>query len=349
MAYSTEKGYQCYATFGYDGSMPRVGVAWIKLLSLPEEYKKFIIDHKVKNVIIYGDAETTGGETFARKVLNHNETSDGYRDNDLYILYTQYGSDADISAIKQRIYDYDDLILGEGHNIADWEAGVIDIQRTNFAKAIKETTSAKVVSIMSPSGKNLSMYNIAPFSAMEFMKKNGITANGIIFNEYLTCHPQYEAFKGYVPLLYWQMNSAESTVNRLEQYLKEAMRYYFASLPNQNVDFYPSLNYYLNSNFRRYELRDELIKIGADNNKIRIRQSEDIWDPSNDDEDEEYLEIINKKIGAVEEFTYDIVNNIGVDTYKNTVNSYQCLDIQDIKNMINYMNTLDMDVVISDL
>lgn len=351
MAYSTEKGYPCYATFGYDGSMPRVGVAWIKLLSLPEEYKKFIIDHKVKNVIIYGDAETTGGETFARKVLNHNETSDGYKDNDLYILYTQYGSDADISAIKQRIYDYDDLILGEGHNIADWEAGVIDIQRTNFAKAINETTSAKVVSIMSPSGKNLSMYNIAPFSTMKFMEKNNIKPSGFIFNEYLTCHPQYEIYKGWIPLLYWQFNPAIDIVNRLYSDLSNGMNRYFQRGYTDENSFYninSEYTYYLSSNFRRYELKDVLINKGVNESNIIIRQSEDKWNPSDDNEDEEYLGQINKKIGAVEEFTYDIVNNIGFENYKNSVNKLSPLNIEDLHEMAQTMNDCGMDITITE-
>ena len=42
LEYSSQAGVPCYATLGYDASMDDVGVAWIKLLALPDEYRKFI-------------------------------------------------------------------------------------------------------------------------------------------------------------------------------------------------------------------------------------------------------------------------------------------------------------------
>ena len=57
LEYSSQAGVPCYATLGYDASMDDVGVAWIKLLALPDEYRKFIIEHEVENVIIAGIGE----------------------------------------------------------------------------------------------------------------------------------------------------------------------------------------------------------------------------------------------------------------------------------------------------
>lgn len=58
LEYSSQAGVPCYATLGYDASMDDVGVAWIKLLALPDEYRKFIIEHEVENVIIAGIGKT---------------------------------------------------------------------------------------------------------------------------------------------------------------------------------------------------------------------------------------------------------------------------------------------------
>ena len=76
--YSNQNGYASYATLGYDGSMPGVGVAWIKLLDLPEEYKQFIKDHQVEEVYIYGVGQEGHGESYSRRVLTQNTITDEY-------------------------------------------------------------------------------------------------------------------------------------------------------------------------------------------------------------------------------------------------------------------------------
>ena len=68
LEYSSQAGVPCYATLGYDASMDDVGVAWIKLLALPDEYRKFIIEHEVENVIIAGIGEDVKSESYCRKL-----------------------------------------------------------------------------------------------------------------------------------------------------------------------------------------------------------------------------------------------------------------------------------------
>lgn len=69
LEYSSQAGVPCYATLGYDASMDDVGVAWIKLLALPDEYRKFIIEHEVENVIIAGIGEDVKSESYCRKLI----------------------------------------------------------------------------------------------------------------------------------------------------------------------------------------------------------------------------------------------------------------------------------------
>ena len=144
--YSNKNGYSSYATLGYDGSMPDVGVAWIKLLDLPAEYKKFIKDHQVEEVYIYGVGQEGIGESYARKVLP-DESKEEYAPGSLYILYTNFGSAADIDALNHRLYDYRQLRLGEGQYISDWESGVVDSQISNISASVATTTSAKAFTI----------------------------------------------------------------------------------------------------------------------------------------------------------------------------------------------------------
>lgn len=336
--YSNERGYSCYSTLGYDGSMPVVGVAWIKLLDLPEEYKQFIIDHQVEEVYIYGCGEKAAGEAYARKVLySEDMPEDGYDNGDLYILYTNFGSEGDINNLRNRLFDYTELDLGKGHMIADWESGIIEKQFNQIAKSVHENTASRAFTLTSPTDM-MELYNLSSYLSLEYLKLNETKlpqtgVKGIAFNEYITCHPHYEIFNGYVPLLYWQFNSAASTVGRIDGYLKKAINQYFPSTPISSV-FYRNMGFYLNSNMRRNELKDELVKKGARSESVLIRASGDRWNPSED----EFNGISTSTIGSAEEFTYNIIKNIGVDKYLSTVNSFSGLDLSHIKNIVKVMN-----------
>mgnify|MGYP003196116601 CR=1 FL=1 len=332
LEYSSQAGVPCYATLGYDASMDDVGVAWIKLLDLPEEYKQFIKDHQVEEVYIYGVGQEGHGESYSRRVLTQNTITDEYAPGSLYILYTNFGSDADIDALKHRLYDYNQLKLGEGQYISDWESGIVDDQITNISGSAQAMANVKAYTI--ETDDMMALYNISSFLTLQYIKKNQSKlqapfVNGVIFNEYLTNHPQYEAFVGYVPLLYWQFNSAASTVERIDGYLKPAIAGYFPDV----VDHLYEGSFYLNSNMRRYEFYDELIARGVTSENIRIRQSVDKWNPEDDGETEEYLGRINHKIGSAEEFAYDIIERIGVQKYRNTVKSMEYLTLEELRTI----------------
>lgn len=309
-----------------------MGVAWIKLLDLPEEYKQFIKDHQVEEVYIYGVGQEGHGESYSRRVLTQNTITDEYAPGSLYILYTNFGSDADIDALKHRLYDYNQLKLGEGQYISDWESGIVDDQITNISGSAQAMANVKAYTI--ETDDMMALYNISSFLTLQYIKKNQSKlqapfVNGVIFNEYLTNHPQYEAFVGYVPLLYWQFNSAASTVERIDGYLKPAIAGYFPDV----VDHLYEGSFYLNSNMRRYEFYDELIARGVTSENIRIRQSVDKWNPEDDGETEEYLGRINHKIGSAEEFAYDIIERIGVQKYRNTVKSMEYLTLEELRTI----------------
>lgn len=347
MDYSMEQGYPCYATLGYDASVPQVGVAWVKLLDLPSEYKEFMLKHKVKNVVLFGVSEGVTAETLARKCLVDASTPDtGYEPGSLFIQYTNYGSVQDIAAIRGRVYDYDDLTLGKEHHIADWESGLVQAQIDGLANSIKSGTQASVTLLTSTTDQNLSLYNVASFAMLECMSVNGCRPKGVILDEYLTCHPYYEMSRGYLPMLYWQMNPAESTVARLDVLQKGILEMF----PDVNTEaFTADYRYYLNSNYNRFGLRDALLARGIKSENISIRKTEDAWNPADDAEQEEYMGVWNYKISAVEEFTYDIVANEGAAGYRNWIQELQPIGMEGLYRMANLMNSLGMDVQVSSL
>ena len=137
--------------------------------------------------------------------MTQNTITDEYAPGSLYILYTNFGSDADIDALKHRLYDYNQLKLGEGQYISDWESGIVDDQITNISGSAQAMANVKAYTI--ETDDMMALYNISSFLTLQYIKKNQSKlqapfVNGVIFNEYLTNHPQYEAFVGYVPLLY---------------------------------------------------------------------------------------------------------------------------------------------------
>lgn len=339
---AAEHGNPSFATFGYDASMPGVGVAWIKMFGLPTEYLQFIKDHQVEKIILFGMDEKVAGESLARKVLRHPDEKDkGYEEGSIFILYTNYGSPEDLAAIKGRIYDYDELCLGKEHHICDWESGITQEQIDKVTEGITSGSKAEVYLMNSPSDVNLSMYSLASFLQMQWMKKNNIQPQGFILNEYLTCYPSYELQRGWVPLLYWQFIPASSTVERLNT-LKTALGSLFPDIPMDN--YYADKDGYLNSGWNRENLYVEMLKLGFKDANVRYRLVTDHWNPEDDDFGNK-----QEKVSAVEEFSYDIVNSIGVDEYKNKVKDYLPLTIEDLEAVRDLMNTSGMDMKIEKL
>ncbi len=316
--YANNNGYPSYATLGYDGSMKDVGVAWVKLLDLPEEYKKFLNDHQVQEVILLGVGEKVIGESYARKLITEPRTYE-YGEGSLYIQYTQYGSASDVEALSSRIYDFKSLQLDNNRLIADWESGILDRQIGNFSKSIKAGTTAQPYSL-SCSADMISLYNLASTLTAFNIKQNESTSNGmpvkgVILNEYLGCSPQYELLTGFTPLLYWQFVSTGATIDRVFSVVKTAITTHYPS-----VDF-NSLKFYLNSGYGNTELRDGLVANGIPFASVTLRGAQVVWDPSDGMQ------------APCELAAEDIVNNIGAGNYKTRIQSLLSVSVEDLETI----------------
>lgn len=316
--YSNDQGYPSYATLGYDGSMAGVGVAWVKLLDLPVEYKQFLIDHQVKEVILFGVGEKVIGESYARKVLTANRTVE-YGPRSLYIQYTQYGSAGDVAALSARIYDFTSLQLDNNRLIADWESGILDRQIDNFATSIQANTDAIPYGLNCTSDM-IALYNLASNITVGLINKNETVIGapyikGVTFNEYLVCQPLYELLTAHVPLLYWQFVPVEATVGRALNMVKPTINKYY---PGINFN---SLKFFLNSGYRSAALKDELVNRGIPASAITIRGDQIVWDPT------------DGMIAPSEVTASNIINNIGLSNFKTKLNSITPLTMEEVENI----------------
>ncbi|BEG99326.1 hypothetical protein [Bacteroides sedimenti] len=328
--YSTSKGIPCYATMGYDGSMPNIGVAWIKLLDLPEEYIKFIKDHQVEQVIVCGVGENGIGESYAKKVLSSKMT-EKYGAGSVYILYPGYGSDSDIATLTNNIYDFKQLRLSSPLYISDWESGIINNQLTNISNTLKSQTSASAYSLVSDDmGK---LYNMSSYLVVKNIKNNEALLkspyiNGVAFNEYLVSHPQYEIYTGYVPFLYWQFTSTADLINNCFTNTKGAISLSYLAVGQK----FTSLKFFLNSNYGRDKIKDALINKGVPGSNITIRDQSDndVWNPT------------NGMNSPCEKFADDIVSNVGVSKYVSIVKAFTPLSIKDIENVSKQIGGIEL-------
>ena len=319
LEYSSQAGVPCYATLGYDASMDDVGVAWIKLLALPDEYRKFIIEHEVENVIIAGIGEDVKSESYCRKLSKTGVDGQEYADGSLYILYTQSGSEHDIKTISRNVVDYDTLSLEKGKDLADWESGVVNRQIDNISKGICEHTPAQVYSLIATHDM-MDMYNLGANMGMYFMYKNReqtkVSVQGTYLNEYLISQPLYELTQGYIPLLFWQFVPPVSTIDRIKRDIQKVVDVYEkgALLENKNV--------HVNARIGKEELVQELKKRGFRFVTKRKDNVEELWDLSDG---------INS---PCEEVVQNIVEQIGVKKYQSQCQNARYLDLDDLKQII---------------
>ena len=285
LEYSSQVGVPCYATLGYDASMNDVGVAWIKLLALPDEYRQFIIEHEVENVIIAGIGENVKSESYCRKISKTGVDGQEYANGSLYILYTQSGSEYDIHTISRNIVDYNMLSLEKGKDLADWESGVVNRQIDNISKGIREHTPAQVYSLIATHDM-MDMYNLGANIAMYFMYKNRdltkVSVQGTYLNEYLISQPLYELTQGYIPLLFWQFVPPESTIERIKRDIQKVVDTYEKGvlLEDRTV--------YVNARIGKEELVQELKKKGFRFITERKDNVEELWDLSGQGENPVY-------------------------------------------------------------
>lgn len=318
LEYSSQSGVPCYATLGYDASMDDVGVAWIKLLALPEEYRKFIIDHEVENVIIAGIGEDVKSESYCRKLSKTGMDGQEYADGSLYILYTQSGSEQDINTISRNIVDYRSLSLEKGKFLADWESGVVKQQVDSISEGIRINTPAQVYSLMATHDM-MDMYNLGTNMAMNFIHKNSdktkVAVRGTFLNEYLISQPLYELTQGYIPLLFWQFVPPASTIDRMKHDIQKVVDSYVKNVPLEDKSVH------VNARIGKEELVQELTKRGFHFVTKRKDNVEELWDLSDG---------INS---PCEEVVQNIVEQIGVKRYQSQCKDALYLNLDELKQL----------------
>jgi hypothetical protein len=286
--YSNQNGYPAYATLGHDASVP-MAVTWVKLLKMPAPYLNFLKQHRVKNIVFVG-FNGEDGENTAKLVLQSStrRTNASYQPGDLFVLYPGGGSDNDVKELKDKIKDYEHTTMQPDYvRIADWESGIIAAQIANFAKAAK--AQAGIQHFRTVTSKSMiALWDLGAYVALKFMHKNQqpLTAKGaaplkgITFNPYLIGQPVYESLMGYIPLLYWQLNPPQSTVDRLNEAIKAAVMAYS---PDVSLS---ALSCWVNSsnNFGAATSAMQLINTLRTNKYDNIRENDytvdEIWNPA---------------------------------------------------------------------
>lgn len=310
---ANNSGYSAYGTLGHDFSITNAkAVGWIKLLDLPKEYKDFISQHQVKNVIVLGHTGSDDGETAARKVI---DTRNKYQEGVLYLM--RFSGDASDGYLKQILDDYDPYLLSPVTKIADWEAGIIDDQINNFSASINNGTTAKTTTITAIDGVHL--WNLGTFSSLALIKKNkstfelgGPAVRGVSLNPYLKGHPSYESWIRYVPFLYFGAFSDEFQYdNWLNTKIRDAIKYYFPNIVFENLTFW--VNH-----------RESMASL-LESKGLTVRRNDysihEMWD-------------LSDGVNSLSEIrAADIVSKTTSTNYKNWNDNLKYLDINDLKNI----------------
>lgn len=280
---SAQSGTSAYAVLGYDASMPNLGVAWIKLIDLPQAYRDFLKRHQTRRVLIVG---TTGtfGETLARRTLHGPDAAPAgsapITAGDVFLLYTSasglpfpqrmssaevFASPAfagDLRQLEKRIADLHQVPLEDGFTrINDWESGVSQAQIDGLVADLHEIgIEATLVSVEPKVDEVLYLYDLSAHLMLEFYLKNeqqirathsdARLIRGVALNPYMISQPFYESRMGYLPMLFWQGNDADFLVNHLRQLISACLH---AAPGGQKLD---DLHYWINVthnfNFFRY-------------------------------------------------------------------------------------------------
>ena len=280
--YSNQNGYSSYSTLGYDASVP-YAVAWVKLLDIPKEYIDFLIQHKVKNVILLGATAPTGGEATARKVIStQNPDSAG----SLFILYPQGGIAADLAALKDKVKDLDDVNQqSDFTRVADWESGIIPEQVKNFSESIKRYTTVKDIRFITADDDG-ELYNLATYASLAFIYKNkkaftfngSSPINGVALNPYLLSDPLYENRFKYIPVVYWQGNPQQSIINKLEEVVKAAISSYFPTVKYNELTFWINSSINFGGPEKAIALKNALLLKGLKKIKENDYSFDEVWD-----------------------------------------------------------------------
>nr|WP_099566141.1 hypothetical protein [Gaetbulibacter sp. 4G1] len=314
LEHANNTGYSAYGTIGHDFSITNTeSVGWIKLLELPDQYKKFINDHQVKNVILLGHTGTSDGETEAQKVT---DSRGKYEKGSLYLM--RFSGDASDGYLKQILSDYTATQLSGVTKVADWEAGIISEQIDNFSNKLKAETGVSVTSVTADDGVHL--WNLGTYTSLSLIQKNktifevgGPAVRGISTNQYLLGNPGYESYIRYVPFLYFAGFSAEFQYdNWLSTKIKSAVNSYFQDIVFEDLTFWTN-----------DASMDALLKSKGLIVRSSNYQEGQLWDASNG---------LNS---LTEVRAVDILNKTTTTEFKSWNESLQYLDINDLQDVSN--------------
>jgi hypothetical protein len=311
MDYSTQHGLSCYATLGYDLSVTPA-VAWINLLDLPDAYRQFLIRHHVQRVILAGQSPSPGGETEARQVLNG--CNGLYQEGSIYLLYPGNTSD-DGSTLAARIVDLNQINLSPNlMQITDWESGITPGQISNFGKSVHASTGLDFWVLTSTD--LLSLYDLATYCYIGLFQRNNWSVNGIAMNPYLLGHPGYEAWKGFIPLVYWQGNSTNSTLARLTGTAEQGIVHAFPGVSLQHLVVWVNSARNFGGADSAASLVAGLESRGLALIRVNDYELDEIWEPS------------PEMNSICETVAVDLTAGSALTTYRNWYSSWQPLDIQ---------------------
>ncbi len=311
-----------YATLSHDPSVP-YAVSWIKLLELPEAYKSFIRQHKVKNVVILGATGTSGGETKAKQLLYDDSIEGAYANRSIYIMYPGTSPD-DVKTLNEKIVDLKDFKQQDNFiRIADWESGINQSQIINFTDNAKGIDQSIAVTTITAEDLGR-LYALGGYSSLALMHKNKEKFNGVkgvIFNPYLIAHPTIELKKGFVPLLYWQLVGAQYTVYNMENDLLKAVSHFYPDTDAKKLKLWLNSTRNFGAKWSANNLKKELTEKGYTNFIENNYEVDEVWD-------------LLDGVDSPSELLYKEVNSsFGFKKLKNWNNSLVPITIEDIKEL----------------
>lgn len=283
--YSNKHGYVSYATLGHDYSVP-FAVSWVKLLEMPEEYVRFLQQHKVKNIVFAGYAGSEGENT-AKKVVN-NAAMPRYSAGSLFILYPGGGSKADLNELQEKIVDFNNTPQQKDFiHIADWESGIIDEQITRFAKKAKEQAGIVNTRYITTADM-IHLWDFATYISAAFIHKNkkvftkdgGLPVKGISLNPYFVTNAFYETYNRFIPLIYWQNNPEAATISRLLSVTRSVLTAYFPEVKITDLACWINSSNNFGGITKAGKMRDIIRTKGFNSIIENDYTKDDVWDPS---------------------------------------------------------------------
>lgn len=280
--YSNANGYSAYAAYGHDYSISTTaGVAWIKMLDIPDEYIRFIQEHQVKNVVLLGYSGGSAGEVQARKIADQRGK---YDPGSIYLMY--FAGNMAETYLRQVINDFDECKLTGLTSVADWESGIIPAQYNNFSHGIRNKTGVTDIRLVT-SNSDIALWDLGAYLSLAYLSKNkdkyeaSDPLKGITLNPYLIGHPFYESRMGYIPFLYWQgIESGYHIGNRLQTVIKSAINQYFPEKDFNEMMFWVNCT----SNFGGSSKGVEMVNALKNHGYTNVRQNDfsktETWNPS---------------------------------------------------------------------